>query len=134
MQAPATRHRVVWVAFAFGMALCGVGILLLVAPGLAERLYGLRAEGGARYTFHYVAGVRELYAGIVLALLALLRAYREVGILLLASAFIPAADFLIVVTTPGSDVWWAVLTHLAAIPVVLALGTYLLRASMQERE
>lgn len=123
-----------WAGAAVGLAIVGFGLLLLFAPARAERLFGVPEPSRGPAMFHAVAGVREVYLGLVVAVAAVRRAYRVLGALLLSSSLIPVADLLVLSTAPGEPPLVAVVLHAASIPVVAGLGVYVLHRTRMRRE
>ena len=84
--------------------LIGVGLLFLggrflLAPEVGQKGYGLNHDQ-PNYAFHYIKGIRDIFSGLIIVLLAWYQNRRPLFLTLLAGSIIPFADVLIVWRTP----------------------------------
>lgn len=92
-----------------GLGMLFIGARFLFAPELGEEGFGLDYNQ-PNYAFHSIKGIRDLFSGLMIILLAWYRYRRPLFLTLLAGSIIPFADMLIVWHTPGSNPW-ALLIH-----------------------
>lgn len=97
------------ISLLIGVGLLFLGSRFLLAPEVAEKGYGLNYEQ-PNYAFHYIKGIRDIFSGLIIVLLAWYHYRRPLFLTLLAGSIIPFADMLIVWHTPGSNLW-AMLIH-----------------------
>jgi hypothetical protein len=99
--------------------------MLLLAPQVAEARYGIHFSESCDYSFHYIKGIRDLFSGVLICALALMRERRAVGVTLLAGTITPLADMLIVLKKSYNGIQQAV-PHISAIIVCAVFGVILL--------
>jgi hypothetical protein len=115
-----------FLSLALGAFVVFTGVALTFTPEAGEHLFGVSIGGADNdKLFHVAAGVRELYVGLLFFLFVWQRAYRGLGLLLMTSAVLPLADFLLALTGPNGNLMDA-LRHAPAIFVVPFLGWWVL--------
>lgn len=97
------------ISLLIGFGLLFIGGRFLLAPELGEAGFGLTYQE-PNYAFHYIKGIRDLFSGLIILLLAWFHYRKPLLLILLAGSMIPFADMLIVWHTPGSNLW-AMLIH-----------------------
>jgi hypothetical protein len=113
-------------SLALGAFVVYTGAALTFSPEAGEHLFGVNIGGPDNdKLFHVAAGVRELYVGLLFFLFVWQRAYRGLGLLLMTSAVLPLADFVLALTGPDGTLINA-LRHAPAIFVVPVLGWWVL--------
>jgi len=117
-----------WICAAPGLFLIGVGTLLVFAPDVGGAAFGIHAVGFPDYAFHLVTGVRTIYLGMLLMLLASLRQARVLALVQLTMATMPLADFLVVLQSSNGG-WLDAIKHVPGVLILLGLGIYFLRRS-----
>lgn len=103
-----------------GVFLVVSGSMLLLASKSAEVLFDLQNLDG---TLALAMGIRQLAMGSIIVMLALTRQVKALGLVMVIGAIVPMSDFFIFSPIIG---WESALRHLAAVPIILGLGFYLL--------
>jgi len=117
------------ISLLIGFGLLFIGGRFLLAPELGEAGFGLTYQE-PNYAFHYIKGIRDLFAGLIIVLLAWSHYRKPLLLIFLAGSIIPFADMLIVWHTPGSNLW-AMLIHGGTV-VTLWILCYFLRQPASE--
>ncbi|MBO0931997.1 DUF4267 domain-containing protein [Fibrella aquatilis] len=97
------------ISLLLGVGLLFIGGRFLLAPEAGETGFGLN-YAQPNYAFHSIKGIRDLFSGLVIFLLAWYHYRQPLFLTLLAGSIIPVADMLIVWQTPGSNLG-AMLIH-----------------------
>lgn len=108
-----------------GVGLLFIGLRFLVSPIQAEFDFGIFTDTRADYSFHYIKGIRDMFAGMLLLALAISKERKALGLALLCATVVPLGDFLIVTGTSGTD-WQHSIAHLIAIAICIIIGPILL--------
>ncbi|NLR64315.1 DUF4267 domain-containing protein [Chitinophaga varians] len=111
-----------------GLLLIFIGARFLLVPMTAETAFGIHTSTGGDYSFHYIKGVRDLFTGVAIVLLLLMREFRAAGFLLLAGSIIPMVDFSVVMSHPDY-VTARLYPHAIAVVLSLILGFYYIRTT-----
>ncbi|MBC3789057.1 DUF4267 domain-containing protein [Spirosoma utsteinense] len=117
------------ISLLIGLGLLFIGGRFLLAPELGEQGFGLNYKE-PNYAFHSIKGIRDIFSGLIIVLLAWSQYRRPLFLTLLAGSLIPFADMLIVWHTPGSNLW-AMLIHGGTV-VTLWILCYFLGQSTPE--
>lgn len=115
-----------------GLGLVFIGGRFLLAPELAELGFGIRFAESGDYAFHTIKGIRDLFSGLVIALLALTNQRKALGFTLLLGALIPLTDGLLVFARPEATLT-AELTHWLTAGFCAAIGFLLLVRKVPRR-
>ncbi|MHA6203527.1 DUF4267 domain-containing protein [Dyella soli] len=93
-------------ALLLALAIIAIGIQYLATPRTAVGSFGLPLpESGANIAWWLrLKGVRDIASGLTVLALMAWASPREVGIVLLAEAFIPVGDMLVVLAGKGSAI------------------------------
>jgi len=108
-----------------GLALIFMGARFLISPEVGEMGYGIHFNEQGDYSFHYVKGIRDIFSGLIIFLLALTNERRALAFTLLMGSIIPTVDSCIVLSKSYTGFTQAI-PHLAAIIILLVLGILLL--------
>jgi uncharacterized protein DUF4267 len=111
-----------------GLLLIFIGSRFLIFPQAAEIAFGIHTPTGGDYSFQYIKGIRDLFAGASITVLLLLREYRALGFLLMLGGIIPIVDFMIVFSHPDHETA-KLYPHLSAIIIVIITATYYIRST-----
>jgi hypothetical protein len=107
-----------------GVGLVFIGGRFLLAPEVAEQGFGLYFDEAGNYAFHSIKGIRDVFAGLIILIFAVLRQRQTLRILLGVGALIPLVDMLIVLTNPvalQSAVWIHGSTVVILLVIVMVL-------------
>lgn len=106
-----------------GLTLVFIGCRFLLQPEVAEHAFGIDVNTGGDYSFHYIKGIRDLFSGAVIALLAVLNMRKALLIVLLSGIFIPIVDMTLVLQATHGNVMTA-MPHISAIilTIISAIG------------
>jgi len=109
------------------VALVGIGLAALLAPGFAAAGYGVDVSTLSDHAYVRAAGVRDIaIGGILLVLLARLSETRTVGIAVLVATLVPIVDTINVLQASG--VRPALILHVGSILPMMILAIALLGA------
>jgi len=109
------------------VALVGIGLAALLAPGFAAAGYGVDVSTLSDHAYVRAAGVRDIaIGGILLVLLARLSETRTVGIAVLVATLVPIVDTINVFQASG--VRPALILHVGSILPMMILAIALLGA------
>lgn len=119
-------------AFLTGLGMIFIGARFLLSPEIAEAGYGIHFNEQGDYSFHYIKGIRDIFSGVLLCTFVLMNERRALAITLLAGAFIPVTDMLIVLSKSYNGVLQAV-PHISAIIICFVCGIILLAAKPSKK-
>lgn len=117
------------ISLLIGFGLLFIGGRFLLAPETGEAGFGLNYQQ-PNYAFHYIKGIRDMFSGLIIVLLAWFHYRKPLLLTLLAGSVIPFADMLIVWRTPGSNLW-AMFIHGGTV-ITLWILCYFLRQPTSE--
>lgn len=80
----------------------------------------MRFDEGGNYAFHSIKGIRDLFSGLIIVILALMRQRQALAIVLGVGSIIPLTDMVIVLTNPGA-IRSAAWIHGATVVIALLL-------------
>jgi quercetin dioxygenase-like cupin family protein len=120
-----TKNIFIAIAFLTGLGMIFIEARFLIAPETAEAGYGIHFNELSDYSFHYIKGIRDLFAGLLICMLILSRQIKALGITLLIGTIIPIADMLIVLSKDYNRITQAI-PHISAIIICFFCGLFLL--------
>lgn len=106
-----------------GLCLLFIGSRFLLHPLAGETGFGIHVPVNGQYAFHYIKGIRDLFTGLAITVLLLLKEHRALGWVLLLGSIVPLADFLVVLSQPVYNTT-RLYPHLTALVLALVLGSY----------
>jgi len=109
-----------------------LGVRFFIAPEAATDGYGIHFNAQGDYSFHYIKGIRDVFSGLVICVLVLMKERRALGVTLLAGTMIPVTDMLIVLSKSYNGVFQA-LPHITAIVICAVFGIVLLATKPQSK-
>lgn len=65
------------IAFLTRLGLISLGARFVISPETAEAGYGIRFKKQGDYSFHYIKGIRDLFAGLIFCILVLSKQTRR---------------------------------------------------------
>lgn len=113
------------VALLLGLGMIFLGARFFTSPEVATAGYGIHFNAQGDYSFHYIKGIRDIFSGLVICVLVLLKERRALGVTLLAGTMIPLTDMLIVLGKSYTGLLQA-LPHITAIAICAVFGILLL--------
>jgi uncharacterized membrane protein YkgB len=120
-----TQKISITIAFLTGLGMIFIGARFLVAPEVAEASYGIHFNAKGDYSFHYIKGIRDVFAGLLICIFTLTKQTKALGTTLAVGTIIPTIDMLIVLTKDYNSIVQAI-PHISAIIVCAVVGTILL--------
>lgn len=120
------------IAFLLGLGMIFLGARFFWAPEAATAAFGIHFNSGGDYSFHYIKGIRDVFSGVLICTLVLMKETRALGVTLLAGTMIPVNDMLIVLGKPYTDLAQA-LAHIIAALVCAVFGIILLKTKHQQK-
>src|SRR5437762_13571165 len=83
-----------------GLGLIFIGSRFLLAPEIAERGFGILVANQGDFAFHSIKGIRDLFTGLLITLLALTGQRKALAFCLLLGTLVPVTDGWIVLSRP----------------------------------
>lgn len=115
-----------WLSLISGIGLLYIGIRFFINPVGAEIDYGIRTVTNGDFSFQYIKGIRDFFFGLIIILLLGKKQFFALGVILVLGTIIPATDFFVVLSHPGSTAGHLV-SHLIAVIICLSCGFYYLQ-------
>ncbi len=77
------------IAFLLGLAMVFLGARFFFAPEAATDAFGIRFNANGDYSFHHIKGIRDIFSGVLLCALVLMKERRALGMMLFVATIIP---------------------------------------------
>jgi hypothetical protein len=113
------------VAFILGVAMVFLGTRFFLSPVTATADFGIQFNSDGDYSFHHIKGIRDIFSGVLLCALVLLKERRALGLMLLVATMIPVSDLILVLSKSYTGLPQAI-SHIMASIVCFAVGLVLL--------
>ena len=120
------------IAFLLGLAMIFLGARFFLSPEAATTDFGIHFNSSGDYSFHHIKGIRDIFSGILLCALVLLKERRALGVMLLVATMIPVSDMLVVLSKSYSSIPQA-MSHIIASIICFAFGIILLVTKPQKQ-
>lgn len=118
------------IAFLLGLGMVFLGARFFFSPEVATAAFGIRFNAGGDYSFHHIKGIRDIFSGILLCSLVLMKERRALGVMLLVATIIPISDMTTVLEKSYNSVQQAI-PHIVAIIICSVVGILLLAIQPQ---
>ena len=118
------------IAFLLGLGMIFLGARFFFSPEVATAAFGIRFNANGDYSFHHIKGIRDIFSGILLCALVLMKERRALGVMLFVATIIPISDMLTVFSKSYNGVPQAV-PHIVATIICSVVGILLLTAKPQ---
>jgi hypothetical protein len=120
------------IALLVGLGMIFLGARFFFSPEAATAGFGIHFNAQGDYSFDYIKGIRDIFSGVVLCALVLLKERRALGVALLAGTMIPVIDMSIVLSKSYNGVLQA-MPHIIAIILCSVFGIILLATKTQKK-
>lgn len=127
-----TKKIAIFVAFLTGLGMIFIGARFFIAPETAEAGYGLHFNQNSDYSFHYIKGIRDVFAGLLICIFVLGKQTRALGLTLLLGTIIPLVDMLIVLSKSYTTITQAV-PHISAVIICFTCGLILVLSRKKQK-
>jgi hypothetical protein len=124
------RSASYWMAMLVALGIIFVGIRFIAIPQTAAQAFGIPFSSTQDLVFGRIKGIRDIFSGIVLLPLLLLRMRTATAYVFTAAIIIPATDCLLVLLTNGLDVPHMLIHGLTA--AFMAITSFLLLNGKQK--
>lgn len=84
------------IAFLLGLGMVFLGARFFSSPEVATAAFGIRFNSNGDYSFHHIKGIRDIFSGILLCALVLMKERRALGVMLVVATIIPVSDMITV--------------------------------------
>ncbi|MDP9078686.1 MAG: DUF4267 domain-containing protein [Bacteroidota bacterium] len=115
------------IAFLLGLGMVFLGARFFFSPEAATAAFGIRFNANGDYSFHHIKGIRDIFSGILLCALVLMKERRALGMMLFVATIIPVSDMITVLSKSYTHVQQAV-PHIVATIICSVVGILLLTA------
>jgi hypothetical protein len=113
------------IALLLGLGMIFLGARFFLSPEAATAGFGIHFNSQGDYSFHYIKGIRDVFSGLLICILVLIKEKRALGVTLLVGTMIPVNDMLIVLGKSYNGVSEAI-PHIIAVVVCTVFGIILL--------
>jgi glucose uptake protein GlcU len=120
------------IAFITGLGIIFLGVRFFSAPEAATAAFGIHFNSNGDYSFDHIKGIRDIFSGLLVCALVLMRERRALGVTLLAAAIIPVNDMLIVLSKSYNGISQA-MPHIMAIIICTVVGILLLSSNQSKK-
>jgi hypothetical protein len=118
------------IAFLLGLGMVFLGARFFFSPEVAIAAFGIRFNTNGDYSFHHIKGIRDIFSGILLCALVLMKERRALGVMLFVATIIPVSDMITVLSKSYTSVQQAI-PHIVATIICSVVGILLLTAKPQ---
>ena len=119
------------IAFLLGLAMIFLGGRFFLSPETATAAFGIHFDANGDYSFHHIKGIRDIFSGVLLCALVLIKERRALGAILFTATMIPVSDMLVVLSKSYNGLQQA-MPHIVAIIICSVVGILLLATQPQK--
>lgn len=120
------------IAFLLGLGMIFLGGRFFLSPEVATAAFGIHFNANGDYSFHHIKGIRDIFSGILLCALVLMKERRALGVMLFVATIIPISDMLTVLGKSYNGVQQA-MPHIVATIICSVVGILLLAIQSQKK-
>jgi hypothetical protein len=120
------------IAFLLGLGMIFLGARFFFSPEAATAAFGIHFNANGDYSFHHIKGIRDIFSGVLLCALVLMKERRALGVMLFVATMIPVSDMLTVLGKSYTGVQQA-MPHIIATLICLVVGILLLTIQPQKK-
>lgn len=120
------------IAFLLGLGMIFLGGRFFLSPEAATAAFGIHFDANGDYSFHHIKGIRDIFSGVLLCALVLMKERRALGVMLFTATMIPVSDMLVVFSKSYNGVQQA-MPHIVAIVICSVVGILLLAIQPQKK-
>lgn len=120
------------IAFLLGLGMIFLGARFFFSPEVATVAFGIHFDSNGDYSFPHIKGIRDIFSGVLLCALVLMKERRALGVMLFTATIIPVSDMLVVLSKSYNGVQQA-MPHIVAIIICSVVGILLLAAQPQKK-
>lgn len=114
------RSASFWMTLFIAVGIIFIGVRFIISPAAGATGYGIPIISKDDLPFGRIKGIRDIFSGVALLSLLLLRIRRATAWVFTSAITVPAADFLIVLSTNGpSDISHLMIHGLTAAYMVI---------------
>lgn len=117
-------------AFLLGLGMVFLGVRFFLSPEVATAAFGIHFNANGDYSFHHIKGIRDIFSGILLCALVLMKERRALGVMLVVATIIPVSDMLTVLSKSYNGIQQSI-PHIVAIIICSLVGVLLLATKPQ---
>jgi len=121
------------IAFTLGLGMVFLGTRFFLSPEVATAAFGIRFNSNGDYSFHHMKGIRDVFSGLLLCILVLMKERRALGVMLLTATIIPVSDMLIVLSKSYTGLQQAV-PHIIATIICFVVGMFCCQLDLREKK
>lgn len=100
-----------WFTLTIAIGIIFIGLRFIFQPQTGAAGYGIPITDIRNAAYGKIKGIRDIFSGIVLLPLLIMRMRKAVAWVFTAATIVPAADFIIVMTTNGTGDFQHLMIH-----------------------
>lgn len=116
-----------WITLLLASGIIFIGIRFILQPQVGAIGYGIAFRDAGDAIYGQVKGIRDVFSGIVLLPLLIMRMRKATALVFSAATFVPLGDFLLIAATNGSADLEHLLIH-GITALVMIINCFLLFA------
>jgi hypothetical protein len=120
-----TRSASFWMTLIIALGIIFIGARFIISPHSGAAGYGIPFTSNDDLPFGRIKGIRDIFSGVALLPLLMLRMRRPTAWVFTSAIIVPATDFLIVFSANGSSDISHLLIHGLTV-VYMAITSFLL--------
>ena len=120
------------IAFLLGLGMVFLGARFFFSPEVAAAAFGIRFNANGDYSFDHIKGIRDIFSGLLLCVLVLMKERRALGVMLILATIIPVSDMLTVLGKSYNGLQQA-MPHIIATIICAGVGGLLLATQLQKQ-
>lgn len=113
------------IAFLLGLGMIFLGVRFFLSPEVATAAFGIHFNADGDYSFHHIKGIRDIFSGVLLCALVLMKERRPLGLMLFIATIIPVSDMIVVLSKSYTGLPQA-MPHIIATIICSVVGIILL--------
>jgi hypothetical protein len=120
------------IAFLLGLGMIFLGARFFFSPEVATAAFGIHFDANGDYSFHHTKGIRDIFSGVLLCALVLMKERRALGVMLFVATMIPVSDMITVLSKSYTGLQQA-MPHIIATIICSVVGILLLVIQPQKK-
>lgn len=116
-----------WITLLLALGIIFIGIRFILQPQVGALGYGIAFRDAGDEAYGQVKGIRDIFSGIVLLPLLIMRMRKATAWVFAAATVVPLGDFLIIAATNGSGDLEHLLVH-GLTALIMIINCFLLFA------